>query len=206
MNVDGVQTEHLLLRKPEPKDVIDIFSIEGDPATNRYRPAGPMKDRQEAEETLEQWRTDWAKDGVGYWAVVFPETKKVIGIGGIRRDYWQEQEVLNLYYRFSPPGLGPRLCNGGRTGRRPDSPSVSAECALRGPHSPRQHPLHPGGGTDRPPALSRMGYSGTPGVCFTLLIWSSGAALPLVSKKTFNHNASRWNTEKLLLKEGDHRK
>ncbi|SDC51672.1 hypothetical protein SAMN04488112_10955 [Melghirimyces thermohalophilus] len=58
MNVDQVKTERLPLRKPEPKDVIDIFSIEGDPATNRYRPAGPMKDRQEAEETLKQWRTD----------------------------------------------------------------------------------------------------------------------------------------------------
>lgn len=30
----------------------------------------------------------------------------MIGIGGIRRDYWQEQEVLNLYYRFSPRAWG----------------------------------------------------------------------------------------------------
>jgi RimJ/RimL family protein N-acetyltransferase len=103
---EKVRSENLLLRMPKPEDLRDVFSIESDPATNKYRPAGSMKDLNEAKETLERWRNDWFTYGYGYWSVVLPSHAEVIGIGGIARDRWKEQDVLNLYYRFSPNAWG----------------------------------------------------------------------------------------------------
>lgn len=65
-----------------------------------------MKDLNEAEDTLEWWKSDWFSYGYGYWAVFLPSQAEVIGIGGIRRDVWKGQKVLNLYYRFSPEPWG----------------------------------------------------------------------------------------------------
>lgn len=103
---EQVRTKNLLLRMPELGDVPAILSIEGDPKTNKFRPAGPMKDLSEAKETLERWRNNWATHGYGYWAVVLQSESEVIGIGGIRSELWKGREVLNLYYRFSPKAWG----------------------------------------------------------------------------------------------------
>lgn len=103
---EEVRTDNLLLRMPDSGDLSTILSIEGDPATNQYRPAGPMKDLSEAEGTLNRWQKDWATCGYGYWAVVLPSESELIGIGGIRKDRWMEKDVLNLYYRFSPKAWG----------------------------------------------------------------------------------------------------
>lgn len=101
-----VKTDNLLLRMPKQEDLSYILSIEGDPATNQYRPAGPMKDLDEAQESLNRWRNNWLNYGYGYWVVVLPTTSDVIGIGGIGKDRWKGMDVLNLYYRFSPKAWG----------------------------------------------------------------------------------------------------
>lgn len=103
---DNVITENLVLRMPKPEDLPFILSIEGHPAANKYRPAGPMKDLAEAKETLERWRNDWFTYGFGYWVAVLRSQSEVVGIGGIRRDSLKEKDVLNLYYRFSPNAWG----------------------------------------------------------------------------------------------------
>ncbi|WP_026770793.1 MULTISPECIES: GNAT family N-acetyltransferase [Sediminibacillus] len=103
---EQVKTNRLLLRKPRPEDAGDVFKIESDPETNRYRPAGPMKSLEEAVETIKEWRNNWSTDGYGYWLVVLPETDEVIGITGIRQICWRKRDVLNLYYRFSPKAWG----------------------------------------------------------------------------------------------------
>ncbi|QTM98267.1 GNAT family N-acetyltransferase [Sediminibacillus dalangtanensis] len=103
---EHVKTDRLLLRKPRVEDAGDVFAIESDPETNRFRPAGPMKSMEEAIETIKEWRDNWSADGCGYWLVVLPETDEVIGITGIRRIYWRKRDVLNLYYRFSPKAWG----------------------------------------------------------------------------------------------------
>lgn len=103
---ERVRTENLFLRIPKPEDLHSVFSIEGNPETNKYRPAGPMKDLSEAEETLGGWRNHWRTYGYGYWTVVLPSTSEIIGFGGIRQEHWQGQNILNLYYRFSPKAWG----------------------------------------------------------------------------------------------------
>ncbi|MFO2548350.1 GNAT family N-acetyltransferase [Alicyclobacillus cycloheptanicus] len=103
---EQVRTNNLILRMPIPEDSPFVLSIEGDPATNRYRPSGPMKNLNEAEEKVEEWRKDWLTYGYGYWVAVWPPQSDVIGVGGIRRYHWRERDVLNLYYRFSPKAWG----------------------------------------------------------------------------------------------------
>ncbi|WP_405027733.1 GNAT family N-acetyltransferase [Lentibacillus songyuanensis] len=65
-----------------------------------------MKDLNKARGSLDSWRNGWLTYGYGYWTVVLSSQSEVIGIGGIRRGRWKEQEVLNLYYRFSPSYWG----------------------------------------------------------------------------------------------------
>ncbi|ALX47525.1 GNAT family N-acetyltransferase [Lentibacillus amyloliquefaciens] len=101
---ESVRTENLFLRIPEEEDLHSVFSIEGNPATNKYRPAGPMKDINEAEETLKEWRNNW--EIYGYWAVILPSSPEIIGFDGIRRENWKNRNILNLYYRFSPKAWG----------------------------------------------------------------------------------------------------
>ncbi|RIW28919.1 N-acetyltransferase [Bacillus salacetis] len=103
---ENAKTERLLLLRPKMDDAEEVFRIESDPKTNLFRPAGPMKDIKEAQENLRTWQLDWDTHGFGYWLVSLPETKKIIGIGGLRPNRWDEKEVLNLYYRFSPKAWG----------------------------------------------------------------------------------------------------
>lgn len=103
---ENIRTKNLLLRIPKPEDLHSVLSIEGNPDTNKYRPAGPMKDLNEAEKTLGEWRKNWLTDGYGYWAVALPSSLEIIGFGGIRQEQWQGLNILNLYYRFSPEAWG----------------------------------------------------------------------------------------------------
>jgi [ribosomal protein S5]-alanine N-acetyltransferase len=103
---EHVRTNDLVLRMPNPEDAPFVFSIEGDPETNQYRPAGPMRSLHEAEEKVSQWRKDWLTSGYGYWVASLPSEPDIIGIGGVRTDRWQERDVLHLYYRFSPKSWG----------------------------------------------------------------------------------------------------
>lgn len=101
-----IRTKNLLLRIPEERDLHAVLSIEGNPDTNKYRPAGPMKDLNEAEDTLKEWLNNWFTDGYGYWTVILPSSLEVVGFGGIRKEQWQGLNILNLYYRFSPKVWG----------------------------------------------------------------------------------------------------
>ncbi|MFD1363416.1 GNAT family N-acetyltransferase [Lentibacillus salinarum] len=103
---ESVRTENLFLRIPKEEDLHSVFSIEGNPATNKYRPAGPTKDINEAKETLKEWRNNWEIYGYGYWTVILPSSSEIIGFGGIRRESWKNRNILNLYYRFSPRAWG----------------------------------------------------------------------------------------------------
>ncbi len=55
---------------------------------------------------MQRWLSDWQDDGYGYWAVILPSVKEVIGFGGVSRMHWRDRDVLNLYYRFTPSAWG----------------------------------------------------------------------------------------------------
>jgi len=101
-----VRTDRLILRQPRSDDGPAMFAVHGDPATNRYNPAGPDPDRAASEETLRCWLRQWEDDGYGYWAVTPLEGGTVLGFGGIMRLTWRDRDVLNLYYRLTPDAWG----------------------------------------------------------------------------------------------------
>ncbi len=101
-----VYTERLVLTRLQPTDGPALFAIDGDPATNQYNSFGSAPDLAASEERLRLWLQNWEDDGFGYWSVTLPQSKQVLGFGGVRHLLWQERDVLNLYYRFTPSAWG----------------------------------------------------------------------------------------------------
>lgn len=104
---DWQRTERLLLCVPttEPGIADAYFAIHGDPATNVHNPAGAMVDPGAAGPVLDIWHRHWIEDGFGYWVVRSPQDGQVIGFGGVR-PVVQDEDFLNLYYRFRPSAWG----------------------------------------------------------------------------------------------------
>ena len=104
---ERTMTERLLLRRVQESDLEAVFTLHGDPETNRFHPEKTLRSTEAARELLALWLGDWARHGMGYWAVErrdLPGT--VVGFGGVRRKELEGQAVLNLAYRFSPQSWG----------------------------------------------------------------------------------------------------
>lgn len=101
------ETERLLLRAPRPDDLDAVLEIHGDPATNRFNPAGPLRSREEAQRRLSSWIEHWEEHGFGYWAVAEKaRPDRVIGFGGIVFKEIAGERLTNLYFRFRPEAWG----------------------------------------------------------------------------------------------------
>ncbi|WP_284618707.1 GNAT family N-acetyltransferase [Aquabacterium humicola] len=101
------KTARLLLRRPDPDDVVRLFAIYGDPATNIYNPAGPFRDLQKAQTVLDVWLSHWQARGFGQWAIATREApREIIGFGGIAWRRYVDADALNLGYRFDAAAWG----------------------------------------------------------------------------------------------------
>jgi ribosomal-protein-alanine N-acetyltransferase len=101
-----VATSRLRLRRPQLEDSAAMFAVHGDPATNLYNPFGPDPDQAASDESLRSWMEQWNTDGFGYWTALLAETPQILGFGGIRRFFWRDRDILNLYYRLAPSAWG----------------------------------------------------------------------------------------------------
>jgi RimJ/RimL family protein N-acetyltransferase len=100
-------TGRLLLRRLQESDLDAVFTLHGDPETNRFSPSACLRSLDAARELLALWLEDWARLGMGYWAVERLDAPgTVIGFGGVRHKQLEGQTVLNLAYRFSPQWWG----------------------------------------------------------------------------------------------------
>jgi RimJ/RimL family protein N-acetyltransferase len=100
-------TEQLLLRRLQESDLDAVFTLHGDPETNRFNPSKTLRSLDAARELLALWLGDWARHGLGYWAVERRDAPGVVvGFGGVRHKELEGQSVLNLAYRFSPQWWG----------------------------------------------------------------------------------------------------
>jgi RimJ/RimL family protein N-acetyltransferase len=104
--MEVVRTKRLVLSRLTPDDLLPVHEIHSDPATNVYNPAGPSPDLESSRAMLDLWLADWAERGLGYWAVRRIGEPEVLGIGGLRHTVVDDEEVLNLYYRFRPSAWG----------------------------------------------------------------------------------------------------
>lgn len=99
----GRGTANLRLRPLRPGDLDALIEVEGDPATNEHRPAGPPTD-SEVEQHLRGYVDAWAKGGVGYWAV--EHGGDFVRVAGLRALVFQGRDCWNLYYRLRPSVWG----------------------------------------------------------------------------------------------------
>ena len=85
-----VETSRLILRMFTPADLDDLARIFGNPAVTRYLgPTGAPVSREETEKALLSIINHWHRHGIGRWAVVHQEHRRLIGYGGLR---WFEHE------------------------------------------------------------------------------------------------------------------
>ncbi|MET0950934.1 MAG: GNAT family N-acetyltransferase [Pseudomonas sp.] len=100
-------TQRLMLRPPRAEDLTALFAIYGDPATNRFNPAGPLRENSQAQALLDSWLAHWQEKGFGQWAIATREAADtVIGFGGIDARMYLDVERLNLGYRFAVTAWG----------------------------------------------------------------------------------------------------
>jgi len=102
-----LRSERLHLRPVSASDTNDLFSIYGDPETNRFNPAGPYPDIHHAESVMGKWCGHWTLHGFGYWAISSLENPgKTIGFGGISIREFDGHKINNLGYRFATDSWG----------------------------------------------------------------------------------------------------
>lgn len=100
-------TSRLILRAPQPEDAASVFAIYGDPQTNRFNPAGPLKEIEQAQALLDSWLGYWKVMGFGQWSIATRDAPdEVIGFGGIDTRQYLEVPRLNLGYRFAVQAWG----------------------------------------------------------------------------------------------------
>ena len=90
-------TRRLILRPPAAADARAFRDLLVDPANRRFDAAGPA-----ASERLELWRAQWARDGLGPWAVSLREQPSLgaIGFGGLSRGVAGGTPALLLGFHF----------------------------------------------------------------------------------------------------------
>jgi RimJ/RimL family protein N-acetyltransferase len=103
-----LETDRLLLRRPEQRDLTDFFEIHSDPGAFAGDSTPPLQTVDQALDVSHLWTSHWDHYGFGYRIVELRETGEVIGFAGLQLRPLGGQTVLNLYYRFRPDrwGLG----------------------------------------------------------------------------------------------------
>ncbi|TDR79685.1 GNAT family N-acetyltransferase [Paludibacterium purpuratum] len=105
-----LESPRLLLTHPSEADIDRLFDIYGDPATNTFNPAGPMKDRREAEARMQRWLDHRQQHGFCTWSIRLKrQPDAIIGFGGLHWGLFGTQTHPNLGYRFATSAWGQGL-------------------------------------------------------------------------------------------------
>jgi ribosomal-protein-alanine N-acetyltransferase len=81
---DFIESTRIAVCQPTMQDVDCLFRIYGDPRTNMFNPAGPMRSPADASDTMARWLSGWAEFGFGAWAVSLTgESNQVVDFGGL---------------------------------------------------------------------------------------------------------------------------
>jgi RimJ/RimL family protein N-acetyltransferase len=94
-------SERLLMRPPTATDFERYYAIYSDPATQRFNPAGPLTNREQALQIFTERAGRWQSHGFDSWALALRERpEQVIGFGGLSQVPLGAQRTINLGYRF----------------------------------------------------------------------------------------------------------
>jgi RimJ/RimL family protein N-acetyltransferase len=122
-----LRTERLLLRETVPGDVEGVFAMESDPVAMRYWNTPPMRDIEQARQSVERARSHFPNRVAIRWSIVrhedgvflghaslfhFREESAVAEIGyGLARSYWKKgymREALTAVIDYAFGALGAR--------------------------------------------------------------------------------------------------
>lgn len=101
-----IETDRLLLRRPERGDLRRVFEIHSDPRTYRHLPSGVMREESQAAARLDDWMRHWDEHGFGYAVAESRADAAVVGFAGVCHQHLAGHDVLNLYYRLDPAHWG----------------------------------------------------------------------------------------------------
>lgn len=98
----SIETDRIIIRKPESSDFESLYQIHSCEETNRFNPNGPVKDRLDFKKTFDAWLDHHEKYHFGYYTLIEKEDKQVFGVCGLKVTKFKNKNVLNIYYRISP--------------------------------------------------------------------------------------------------------
>lgn len=104
-----IETERLLLRRFTIADLDELSVIFSDPKVVRYLGSGKPAKRAETEHALHTILQHWKRHGFGRWAVVFKQTRELIGYGGLRNFHDTPELVYLLARRYWGIGLATEI-------------------------------------------------------------------------------------------------
>lgn len=97
-----LETERLLYRPLELNDVAAFFEMNNNPNVNKFL-RNPITTKIEAEKYIQKIIEEYAKNGIGRYAVILKQSNKLIGFSGLKYRSQEENNHKNFYdlgYRF----------------------------------------------------------------------------------------------------------
>jgi RimJ/RimL family protein N-acetyltransferase len=104
-----IETDRLLLRRFTMDDLDELSVIFSDPKVVKYLGSGKPAKRTETEHALRTIIQHWERHGFGRWAVVFKQTRELIGYGGLRSFHDVPELVYLLARRYWGIGLATEI-------------------------------------------------------------------------------------------------
>jgi ribosomal-protein-alanine N-acetyltransferase len=107
-----IETERLIIRKIQEKDVEDLFKIYSDDELTKYFVSGADKSLEQTKIRVKNIRFHWDKYGFGDFILMHKENSKIVGYGGLH--YKIDGGNVNVSYVIDKSlwrtGLGKEAC------------------------------------------------------------------------------------------------
>ncbi|MCY0969992.1 GNAT family N-acetyltransferase [Chryseobacterium wangxinyae] len=103
-----LETERLILREILQEDAEAFFAMDSNPEVVKYVGIKPLTDISQSVKMIESIRNQYIENGIGRWAVVRKEDKKMVGWSGLKliKEINNHQNIYDLGYRFTPEYWG----------------------------------------------------------------------------------------------------
>lgn len=100
-------TERLVLTRPAPSDLDEVFAIHNDPRVWTHFPSLRHLDTEPTLAMMRKWEEGWADAGLGSFVARLRESGEMVGNGGSSvRGFGTEGAVWNVGYRIAPDHHG----------------------------------------------------------------------------------------------------
>ncbi len=103
-----LETERLILREILQEDAEAFFAMDSNPEVVKYVGIKPLTDINQSVKMIESIRNQYIENGIGRWAVVRKEDRKLVGWSGLKliKEINNHQNIYDLGYRFTPEYWG----------------------------------------------------------------------------------------------------